>query len=192
MNGDLFNIARENYINESIQKLERIKKYNSPVFKEMTINIHSILEDKNALINQLILNGIDNNKSILYYFTLYSNYDRIEICTKIQEYKKKHKKGKHYIAFPKVNYTENIFLYVGKTNKDFIKRFEYHLGIKTGKSVYALHLNEWNKLLKTTDKLSIKMFYAIIELAQNNYSDLEILESCLHTHLSPLLGREGH
>ena len=191
-----FKDAINNFVDTEIERLEFIRNFATPTFNKLNFNLSQIENQKEILIAELEKNKIEKNVSVLYFITLETEEEIKEISTKIKKYKKVHTKNrKSFIALPKVNYdefkTKNNCIYVGKTNSNFISRFEYHLGVTKGKSTFALHLNEWNKILKPKVELRFTLYYSVIDLKEK-IQYLELIESSLHNHLKPILGRESH
>jgi hypothetical protein len=191
-----FKNAINSYVDIEIKRLEFIRNFVAPTFNKLNFNLSQIENQKENLIEELEKNKIDKTSSVLYYITLETEEKIKNISAKINAFKKKHTKNKKsYIALPKVNYdefqNEHNCIYVGKTNSNFISRFEYHLGITKGKTTFALHLNEWNEILKPKTDLIFTLYYSTINLNEKIHY-LELIESSLHNHLKPILGRESH
>ncbi len=197
MDPDLFNDAITNFVNWEVDKLNKIRNYPTPDFNQLHFKLSEIESQKEYLLSLLEANKISQNSSVLYYIILDTEMNIDEMTSKLKKYKKAHPKNrKSYIALPKINFNtfqnESNCLYVGKTNSNFISRFEYHLGVDKGKSTFALHLNAWKEILKPKTELSFTMFYSIIPLKKEQLYFLEMIESGLHHYFKPLLGRASH
>lgn len=134
-------------------------------------------------------------ENCIYYIQLenVSEEDVRNISKYISELKNTDKSTK----YPKVNLFQknpiNTILYIGKSKGKLKNRFRTHIKA-TPKSTFGLHLENWiqNEKFK---HISLKLHYAVIDFIKDEErSDdiLEILESGLHLHAKPLLGRSGH
>ena len=90
---------------------------------------------------------------------------------------------------------ENKILYIGKSSTGFHKRLKDHLGLSSA-STYSLQLKTWieDKNLK---KVKLELYYlpfnfASLEDGFDKNEILELIESSLHYHYRPILGRSGH
>lgn len=156
-------------------------------FHTIEIKCENLSEKYGSQLVEQLRKNIDEHSSVLYYFVCKSNPDKI---LSVVEKRKSDKRKKSLVKLPKINREfsgKSKILYVGKTNENFISRLEYHLGLKS-KSTYALHLSEWAPALR----LELELHYSVVNLPKNKTSFIEELESVLHFHFKPLLGRTGH
>ena len=191
MKVDLASLA-ENYTAELIKKLSKMKEYSlNNNFKKIDFDFQ---EQENCN-----LDFAKDKKDVLYFFKI-SN-DKIaskNICKIIQKKKSK----KNSVKYPKVNSenleingVENKILYIGKSSTGFHKRLKDHLGLSSA-STYSLQLKTWieDKNLK---KVKLELYYlpfnfASLEDGFDKNEILELIESSLHYHYKPILGRSGH
>ena len=191
MKVDLASLA-ENYTAELIKKLSKMKEYSlNNNFKKIDFDFQ---EQENCN-----LDFAKDKKDVLYFFKI-SN-DKIaskNICKIIQKKKSK----KNSVKYPKVNSenleingVENKILYIGKSSTGFHKRLKDHLGLSSA-STYSLQLKTWledENLMKVKLELYYLPFnFASLEDGFDKNEILELLESSLHYHYRPILGRSGH
>jgi hypothetical protein len=142
-------------------------------------------------------------ENVLYFFKITNNQEGLSllVCKEIQKLKDN---PETKIKLPKVNlnnvqlsFEDNKILYVGKSSGNFSTRLKQHFGNES-KKTYALHLNKWanNEILS---KVKLELYYTSIDLLKYDLKDkeeklefIEQLESALHLHLKPILGRTGH
>lgn len=138
---------------------------------------------------------IQNLENCLYYIELVNanEMDVHTICHFIAETKTFDKETK----YPKVNFplqnAMNIILYIGKSKGKLKNRFRTHIKA-TPKSTFGLHLENWiqNDQFK---HIKLQLHYAVVDFLEGEKRPddiLKILESGLHLHAKPLLGRSGH
>jgi hypothetical protein len=125
-------------------------------------------------------------RPVLYYFKITEAVDPSIICEVVTRMKQS--PGKSNRAFPRVN-SKNIesctnILYVGKTEKNFPKRFKEHLGFGSDKT-FSLNLVHW----RTEERFQLELHFACVDPDQ--LPTLEGIESAMHHVLKPLLGRAG-
>lgn len=182
----------QGYIKSLETDIQKVQLFKVPDFKELPMNCAEI-DSKSALwINNLQKNGVKDNSPIIYYFKVTSRHPYQEIQEHVKMYKKNHKKNQPgYRALSRVNNLQNVpaadILYVGKSHKDFFSRFKHHLGLYDD-HMYSLQLNYWASPIK----LKLIMFYSIIDINEDELRFLEQMESALHYHFKPILGRSGH
>ena len=191
MKVDLASLA-ENYTAELIKKLSKMKEYSSNTNFEKIDFHYQQQENCN-------LDFATDKKDVLYFFKI-SN-DKIaskNICKIIQKKKSK----KNSVKYPKVNSenleingVENKILYIGKSSTGFHKRLKDHLGLSSA-STYSLQLKTWledENLMKVKLELYYLPFnFASLEDGFDKNEILELIESSLHYHYRPILGRSGH
>lgn len=119
------------------------------------------------------LNGI--NKAI-YIIEDMSN-DNAATFRQLSDYKATKQR-----ACPKLN-TASSVMYVGSSTSGVKKRIEQHLGIKSSKDTYALHLSHW---FKGETKITIKIYDESVE-----NEVLQIIEDALSHELKPAFGKQG-
>lgn len=180
------------YIKSLEAEIQKVQVFKVPDFKELPMNCADI-DSKSALwINRLQKDGVKDNSPILYYFKITSQHSYQEIQEHVKSYKKKYKKNESgYRALSRVNNLQNIpaadILYVGKSHSAFFSRFKHHLGLYND-DMYSLQLNYWACPIK----LRLVMYYSIIDMHKDDLRFLEQMESALHFHFKPILGRSGH
>lgn len=175
--------------------IKHINELNEKViFYANTIQFQSINLSEAVAYGELP-KEIQNLENCLYYIELVNanEIDVNNICHFIAETKSFDKETK----YPKVNFplqnTMNTIFYIGKSKGKLKNRFRTHIKA-TPKSTFGLHLENWiqNEKFK---QISLKLNYAVIDFIKDEERTddiLEILESGLHLHAQPLLGRSGH
>lgn len=182
----------ENYIVELNNKLSKMKEYSSNNnFQKIEFNF---LEQENYNLDFAL-----GKKDVLYFFKISNNEVKSKkICEIIQT----NKTENITVKFPKVNLNnveingvENKILYIGKSSTGFHKRMKDHLGLSST-STYSLQLKTW-----ITDKnlsnVKLELYFLPFNFAglEDNFNKneiLELIESSLHHHYKPILGRSGH
>ena len=136
---------------------------------------------------------------MLYFFKISNDeINSKNICKIIQKKKSK----KNSVKYSKVNSenveingVENKILYIGKSSTGFHKRLKDHLGLSSA-STYSLQLKTWledENLMKVKLELYYLPFnFASLEDGFDKNEILELIESSLHYHYRPILGRSGH
>ncbi|MEY3243336.1 MAG: hypothetical protein RIR11_4775 [Bacteroidota bacterium] len=127
---------------------------------------------------------------VLYFFKIINGDEGTTQKIRSQIQAIKDNKETDY-KLPLVNKESNDdILYVGKSSGKFSTRLNQHL-FKDSKSTYALHLQNWEK-----NELKLELHYTSVDLSKYDEGDkkvfLEKLETVLHAHLKPILGRTGH
>lgn len=191
MEVDLASLA-ENYIVELNNKLSKMKEYSSNNnFQKIEFNF---LEQENYNLDFAL-----GKKDVLYFFKISNNEVKSKkICEIIQT----NKTENITVKYPKVNLNnveingvENKILYIGKSSTGFHKRMKDHLGLSST-STYSLQLKTW-----ITDKnlsnVKLELYFLPFNFAglEDNFNKneiLELIESSLHHHYKPILGRSGH
>lgn len=182
------NQTTANYINHINELNDKV------IFYANTIQFQSINLSEAVACGELPLE-IQNLENCIYYIELEhaNEMDINNICHFIAETKSSDRETK----YPKVNFplqnTMNTILYIGKSKGKLKNRFRTHIKA-TPKSTFGLHLENWiqNEKFK---HISLKLNYAVIDFIKDEERTddiLEILESGLHLHAKPLLGRSGH
>ena len=191
MKVDLTSLA-ENYIAELIKKLSKMKEYSSNTNFEKIDFHYQQQENCN-------LDLATDKKDVLYFFKISNDIIASKnICKIIQKKKSK----KNSVKYPKVNSenveingVENKILYIGKSSTGFHKRLKDHLGLSSA-STYSLQLKTWledENLMKVKLELYYLPFnFASLEDGFDKNEILELIESSLHYHYKPILGRSGH
>ena len=191
MEVDLASLA-ENYIAEFIKKLSKMKEYSSNTNFEKIDFYYQQQENCN-------LDFATDKKDVLYFFKISNDIIASKnICKIIQKKKSK----KNSVKYPKVNSenveingVENKILYIGKSSTGFHKRLKDHLGLSSA-STYSLQLKTWledENLMKVKLELYYLPFnFASLEDGFDKNEILELIESSLHYHYRPILGRSGH
>ena len=191
MKVDLASLA-ENYIAELIKKLSKMKEYSSNTNFEKIDFHYQQQENCN-------LDFAKDKKDVLYFFKISNDIIASKnICKIIQKKKSK----KNSVKYPKVNSenveingVENKILYIGKSSTGFHKRLKDHLGLSSA-STYSLQLKTWledENLMKVKLELYYLPFnFASLEDGFDKNEILELIESSLHYHYRPILGRSGH
>ena len=191
MKVDLASLA-ENYIAELIKKLSKMKEYSSNTNFEKIDFYYQQQENCN-------LDFATDKKDVLYFFKISNDIIASKnICKIIQKKKSK----KNSVKYPKVNSenleingVENKILYIGKSSTGFHKRLKDHLGLSSA-STYSLQLKTWledENLMKVKLELYYLPFnFASLEDGFDKNEILELIESSLHYHYRPILGRSGH
>ena len=191
MKVDLASLA-ENYIAELIKKLSKMKEYSSNTNFEKIDFHYQQQENCN-------LDFATDKKDVLYFFKISNDIIASKnICKIIQKKKSK----KNSVKYPKVNSenveingVENKILYIGKSSTGFHKRLKDHLGLSSS-STYSLQLKTWledENLMKVKLELYYLPFnFASLEDGFDKNEILELIESSLHYHYRPILGRSGH
>lgn len=182
----------ENYIVELNNKLSKMKEYSSNNnFQKIEFNF---LEQENYNLDFALA-----KKDVLYFFKISNNEVKSKkICEIIQT----NKTENITVKYPKVNLNnveingvENKILYIGKSSTGFHKRMKDHLGLSST-STYSLQLKTW-----ITDKnlsnVKLELYFLPFNFAglEDNFNKneiLELIESSLHHHYKPILGRSGH
>lgn len=179
-----------NFLEIQKRDIEKLAGFSAPDFRILNLNCSEIESKQTQWINSLEDNGVTKKTPVLYYFKIVGGSTPDKIQKIIGDSKKKYKsKSSKYQALPKVNFSENLsyVLYVGKTNSNFISRLQNHLGLVSAKT-YSLQLMSWACQLN----LELELHYAIMDIAKEEIRYLEQLESVLHFHLKPILGRSAH
>ena len=191
MKVDLASLA-ENYTAELIKKLSKMKEYSSNTNFEKIDFHYQQQENCN-------LDFATDKKDVLYFFKISNDIIASKnICKIIQKKKSK----KNSVKYPKVNSenveingVENKILYIGKSSTGFHKRLKDHLGLSSA-STYSLQLKTWiedNNLSNVKLELYYLPFnFASLEDGFDKNEILELIESSLHYHYRPILGRSGH
>ena len=191
MEVDLASLA-ENYTAELIKKLSKMKEYSSNTNFEK-IDFHYQQQEN------FNLDFATDKKDVLYFFKISNDIIASKnICKIIQKKKSK----KNSVKYPKVNSenveingVENKILYIGKSSTGFHKRLKDHLGLSSA-STYSLQLKTWledENLMKVKLELYYLPFnFASLEDGFDKNEILELIESSLHYHYRPILGRSGH
>ena len=191
MEVDLASLA-ENYIAEFIKKLSKMKEYSLNNNFEK-IDFHYQQQEN------FNLDFATDKKDVLYFFKISNDIIASKnICKIIQKKKSK----KNSVKYPKVNSenveingVENKILYIGKSSTGFHKRLKDHLGLSSA-STYSLQLKTWledENLMKVKLELYYLPFnFASLEDGFDKNEILELIESSLHYHYRPILGRSGH
>lgn len=195
MKVDLKSIT-QNYIEQKQKTFEELMKAASEVadFKTVPFNYHKLEKEdlKQYNINQVI------------YFFRITNLSKglpWRICEEVIKLKKN---NKIKYKLPLVNednakgaHSNNKILYVGKSSGNFSLRLVQHLSRESEKT-YALHLKRWadNPLLKT---VQLELWFTVVDTEKYDLRNkkeklafVELLESALHLHLKPIMGRTGH
>ena len=191
MEVDLASLA-ENYIAEFIKKLSKMKEYSlNNNFEKIDFHYQ---QQENCN-----LDFATDKKDVLYFFKISNDIIASKnICKIIQKKKSK----KNSVKYPKVNSenveingVENKILYIGKSSTGFHKRLKDHLGLSSA-STYSLQLKTWledENLMKVKLELYYLPFnFASLEDGFDKNEILELIESSLHYHYKPILGRSGH
>ena len=191
MKVDLASLA-ENYTAELIKKLSKMKEYSlNNNFEKIDFHYQ---EQENCN-----LDFAKDKKDVLYFFKISNDeINSKNICEIIQKKKSK----KNSVKYPKVNSenveindVENKILYIGKSSTGFHKRLKNHLGLSSA-STYSLQLKTWiedNNLSNVKLELYYLPFnFASLEDGFDKNEILELIESSLHYHYKPILGRSGH
>lgn len=130
-------------------------------------------------IQEFILNDISQlngiNKAIYIIEDLTG--DNAATFTQLSDYKATKQR-----ACPKLNAASSV-MYVGSSTTGVKKRIEQHLGIKSSKDTYALHLSHW---FKGETKITIKIYDESLE-----NEVLQIIEDALSHELKPAFGKQG-
>ena len=191
MKVDLASLA-ENYTAELIKKLSKMKEYS------LNNNFEKIKFEYKKQEN-CNLDFAKDKKDVLYFFKISNDeINSKNICEIIQKKKSKN----NTLKYPKVNLNnaeingvENKILYIGKSSTGFHKRLKDHLGLSSA-STYSLQFKTWieDKNLK---KVKLELYYlpfnfASLEDGFDKNEILELIESSLHYHYRPILGRSGH
>ena len=191
MKVDLASLA-ENNTAELIKKLSKMKEYSSNTNFEKIDFHYQQQENCN-------LDFATDKKDVLYFFKISNDIIASKnICKIIQKKKSK----KNSVKYPKVNSenveingVENKILYIGKSSTGFHKRLKDHLGLSSA-STYSLQLKTWledENLMKVKLELYYLPFnFASLEDGFDKNEILELIESSLHYHYRPILGRSGH
>lgn len=167
-------------------KLEALTSFSQIVFEKLGFHTSEINADHcdhwTAILNE---KGVLASP-VLYYFRIMGHVDNSAICDVITRMKQS--PGKSERALPRVNF-QNIktcgnILYVGKTERNFPKRFKEHLGFGN-KKTFALNLLHWRTDLGS----QLELNFARVD--RNQVSSLQGVESAMHYVLRPLLGRSG-
>lgn len=174
----------------TLVKLKKLEAISCPIFHSIDIDCSKLDETyQTKIINKLAATGVNELSPVLYYFEIV-NKTAANIQQTVSLRKSKFGlKEDGYLALPRVNTSAKSkisnYLYVGKTNKNFIGRLKQHLGlIKTNS--YALHLHGWGEDLK------LKLFVGKVDIDQAHIHLLEEMENILHNYFVPALGRSGH
>lgn len=168
----------EAYVSQKKRMLEEIPTVAGgiPVFERVCIK----------KLNKESLSGFEFTNA-LYFFKIINPSDDIAKEIRLQVQQLKDDKDVD-LKLPLVNKeSNNEILYVGKSSGKFITRLRQHL-FADSKSTYALHLSEWKN-----DNFQLELHYTSVSL-NNEHENvlLEELETILHLHLKPILGRTGH
>lgn len=150
------------------------------------------LDLKKSIESGKLPEEIGKLENCIYYIQLdkMKAKDADKICKHINELKSSEKT----IKYPRVNSltpnSKNEILYIGKSKGKLQARFKSHLQLFP-KGTYGLHLETWADEFK---HINFKLYYAQVNLepADIDTEILEILESGLHLHAKPLLGKSGH
>jgi hypothetical protein len=170
--------------------LDRLTGIPTPAFTTLEIDCTQITTQYTNWVEELQRMIPNKSTPVLYYFTLSDAGLTQTITSNINTYKTQAKESNNYRAFPKVNNKSvdlTQVLYVGKTNTNFVNRFQQHLGLKNPKT-YSLQLLHWACALN----VDLTLHYAPIALNSKDIRFLEQMESVLHEQLKPILGRSGH
>lgn len=149
--------------------------------------------------NDIDLKSLDI-KNVIYIFKITDFGEKgnsVSFCKRIQRIKETRKK----VKYPKVNSNhtsdENTTLYIGKSSGSFKNRIRQHLGLVSEKT-YSLQLQSWLQFPELS-KVKLELYYTSInfeKLGIIEYEEqktlIELLETALHNHYKPLLGRSGH
>lgn len=147
-----------------------------PVFKSVRVNDL----DKESLKEFEFTNA-------LYFFKIIDGNEKTTREIRLQVQQLKDDKDVD-LKLPLVNKeSNNEILYVGKSSGKFMTRLRQHL-FADSKSTYALHLSKWKN-----DNFQLELHYTSVILNNEHENALlEELETILHLHLKPILGRTGH
>lgn len=149
--------------------------------------------------NKIDLKSLDL-KNVIYVFKIRDFGEKgnnISFCNRIQTIKETRKK----VKYPKVNSNnavdENTTLYIGKSSGSFKNRIRQHLGLVSEKT-YSLQLQSWLQF-SDLSQVKLELYYTSIDFEKLGIKDheeqktlIELLETALHNHYKPLLGRSGH
>ncbi len=139
-------------------------------------------------------------KNVIYIFKVTDFGEKLNsssFCNRIQRIKDTRKKTK----YPKVNSefaaNENSILYIGKSSGSFKNRIRQHLGLVSEKT-YSLQLQSWLQFPDLSE-VKLELYFTSIDFDKLDVIEheeqktlIEILETALHQHYKPLLGRSGH
>jgi hypothetical protein len=187
----MYKVYLNQYVEHRKESIQRLLQFPIPEFQSLAISCHEIHRQSDEWIRKLSTT-IDFETPVLYYFKLLDGQDLMNIQSTVAKLKSKYsRRSKNYSALPKVNvqnYAEgNNILYVGKTNSNFLNRFRSHLGLAS-RTTYSLQLAHW----ACDMGIELELHYAPIQIEKVDLPFLEEMESVLHMHLKPLLGRTGH
>ena len=139
-------------------------------------------------------------KNVIYIFKVTDFGEKgnsVSFCNRIQKIKETRKK----VKYPKVNSNhaldENTTLYIGKSSGSFKNRIRQHLGLVSEKT-YSLQLQSWLQF-HDLSQIKLELYYTSIDFDKLGIIEheeqktlMELLETALHNHYKPLLGRSGH
>ena len=185
-----YQTSLNNYLEIQRRDIEKLATFQPPQFNILTVNCADIETKASEWVELLEKEGITKDTSVLYYLKIKNGSTAANIQNIINTSKKKYgSKSSKFQALPKVNFYDNPgnILYVGKTNSNFINRLRNHLGLVSAKT-YSLQLMHWACKLN----LELELYYAIMPIEKEEIRYLEQLESVLHYHLKPILGRSAH
>jgi hypothetical protein len=174
-----------NYVALERSRLDSLELFNCTQFQQLTFDNSQISSQTcEEFVYELSAAGTAR-RPVLYYFNVLNDIDPYAICDVITQMKKS--PGKSERALPKVNSIVDAaskVLYVGKTEKNFPRRFKEHLGYGSP-ATFALNFIHW----RTDLKIALELNYACIDEIQ--VPILESVESALHYVMKPMLGRSG-
>jgi len=163
-----------------------------PPFQEMDFDIQTCDQINFAHFE------LTNVIYILSIINFSKDFNNVQFCEVIS--KLKATKSIKY-KLPKVNIehavNENSILYVGKSSGLFSTRLKNHFCNISGKT-YSLQLFHL-KSIKKLSQLKFTLYYTNVDFDKHGITEhqhrkelLELLETSLHHHYKPLLGRTGH
>ena len=177
----------QNLLFQTAKDLEtiEIKSFQEQVFHANDFRDVAVFNEKNNLKNSI--------ESLIYTIKLV-DVSKKEIFLKIFNRFNLENKGKeNRVGLSQDNTDNNLsnYLYVGSSTTDFIGRLKYHLGVRKGNGLYALHLSKWDQNIDYQIKVcTYQVTSKNKDTAVKNLT-VEILEQQIWDELKPLFGKKS-
>lgn len=161
------------------------------ILQEISIQWESPIKIKCGELNQVenkftIETPLEAKKKTpaIYYFEILNNEKTGIIVNALLNFKN----GNIKRACPQIEKNRSkstVFLYCGSVRQNLQMRYKQHLGYGHEKT-YALHLCYWAR------ELNLELNYNYAWLDDKYVDYLEVIESALANHLTPLVGKIAH
>ena len=177
----------QNLLLQTAKDLETVEiiKFQEQIFPSSHFRNMVLFNEKNNLKNSI--------ESLIYTIKLV-DVSKKEILLKIFNRFNLENKGKeNRVSLSQDNTDNNLsnYLYVGSSTTDFIGRLKYHLGVRKGNGLYALHLSKWDERIDYEIQVCTYQVISNVQDIDVKNLTVEILEQQIWDELKPLFGKRS-